>query len=100
MKEVKSPRKPLIYYYFIVLIILSIFNMIVMPMITGTRVVETDYSKFMQMIEEKDIGKVEISTNEIVFTDKKEDKTYKTGVINDLSYLISFLKQERNFHRL
>ena len=60
MKEVKSPKKPLIYYYGIVLLILFLFNLIVTPLLAQGQVVEVDYGTFMQMIEDKDIGMVQV----------------------------------------
>ena len=61
MKEVKTPKKPLIYYYGIVLLIILAFNMIISPMIANAKVKEVDYGTFMKMIEEKNIGKVELT---------------------------------------
>ena len=83
MKEVKSPKKPLIYYYGIVLSVILIFNIFISPLLLNARVKETDYGTFMKMIEDKDIGKVEIDDSEIVFTDKDNKQIYKTGEMND-----------------
>ncbi len=83
MKEVKSPKKPLIYYYGITLVIVLIFNMIVAPLLTSAAVKEVDYGTFMKMIENKEIGSVEVSDSEIVFTDKDNTQIYKTGEMND-----------------
>lgn len=83
MKEVKSPKKPLLYYYGIVLLILFLFNMFVTPMIMGNRVKEVDYGTFMSMTEDKNIGEVEISDSQILFTDKAETQIYKTGTMDD-----------------
>ena len=83
MKEVKSPRKPLIYYYGIVLLIILVFNMVVSPLLMNARVKEVDYGTFMKMIEEKNIGSVEVTDSEIVFTDKENTQIYKTGEMND-----------------
>lgn len=83
MKEVKSPRKPLLYYYGIVLLILFLFNMFVTPMIMENRVKEVDYGTFMNMTEDKNIGEVEISDSQILFTDKAETRIYKTGTMDD-----------------
>lgn len=82
MREIKTPKKPLIYYYGIVLIILFLFNLIIAPLIGGQQVVEVDYGTFMNMIEEKEIGKVEIDDSRIYFTDK-DDTLYRTGAVND-----------------
>ena len=83
MKEVKSPKKPLLYYYGIVLLVLFLFNMFVTPMIMENRVKEVDYGTFMNMTEDKNIGEVEISDSQIVFTDKAETQIYKTGAMDD-----------------
>ncbi len=83
MKEVKSPKKPLLYYYLIVLLVLFLFNMFVTPMIMENRVKEVDYGTFMNMTEDKNIGEVEISDSQIVFTDKAETQIYKTGIMDD-----------------
>ena len=83
MKEVKSPKKPLLYYYGIVLLVLFLFNMFVTPMIMENRVKEVDYGTFMNMTEDKNIGEVEISDSQILFTDKAETQIYKTGTMDD-----------------
>ena len=83
MKEVKSPKKPLLYYYSIVLIVILLFNWIVSPLLMQAQVEETDYGTFMRMIEEKNIGEVEVKGSEIIFTDKDETQIYKTGAMDD-----------------
>lgn len=85
MNEVKKPRKPLIYYYTIVLIAIILFNFLAMPLISQARVKEVDYGTFITMTENKEIGKVEIQAqeNQIVFTDKDEKQVYKTGMVDD-----------------
>ena len=83
MKEVKSPKKPLIYYYGIALLLVLLFNLVVAPFLTRAAVEEVDYGTFMKMTEDKNIGTVEIDDSEIVFTDKENKKIYKTGEMND-----------------
>jgi len=85
MNEVKKPRKPLIFYYGIVMLIIFLFNFFAVPWIAGQQVKEVDYGTFMSMIEEKNIGLVEISEleNQIVFTDKEEKQVYKTAMVED-----------------
>ena len=83
MKEVKSPKKPLIYYYGIVLIVIVLFNLFVTPIIQKHQVTEVDYGKFMAMIEDKSIVAVEVEDSQIIFTDKDTKKIYKTGTMND-----------------
>ena len=85
MKEVKSPKKPLIYYYGIVLLILFLFNMLVTPMLLQRQVVEVDYGTFMDMIAQENIGRVEVTDTQITFTDKENTAIYKTGVMYDPS---------------
>ena len=83
MKEVKSPKKPLLYYYGIVLLIIFAFNLLVAPMLTQSRVTEVDYGTFMDMIDQGDIGIVQVEDSQIVFTDKDETKVYTTGPMED-----------------
>ena len=83
MNEVKKPKKPLIYYYGIVLLVLLLFNFLAMPWLSQRQVKEVDYGTFMTMTEEKQIGKVEVQDNQILFTDKDEKQIYKTGLMTD-----------------
>lgn len=83
MKEVKSPKKPLIYYYGIALLLIFLFNILVMPLIAQEKVKEVDYGTFMSMTEQKNIGKVEVQDSQIIFTDKKDKAVYKTGTMDD-----------------
>ena len=85
MNEVKKPKKPLMFYYGIVMLIIILFNFFAVPWIAGQQVKEVDYGIFMSMIEEKNIGLVEISEleNQIVFTDKEEKQIYKTAMVED-----------------
>ncbi len=83
MKEVKSPKKPLLYYYGIVLLIIFAFNLLVAPMLTQSQVTEVDYGTFMDMIDQGDIGIVQVEDSQIVFTDKDETKVYTTGPMED-----------------
>ena len=83
MKEVKNPRKPLIYYYGIAVLVIFLFNLIVTPILMNRQVKEVDYGTFMEMIDKKNIGKVEVDDSEILFTDKENETIYKTGAMND-----------------
>ena len=83
MKEIKNPRKPLIYYYGIAVLVIFLFNLIVTPLLMSRQVTEVDYGTFMEMIDNKNIGKVEVDDSEIVFTDKDNGTIYKTGAMND-----------------
>ena len=83
MKEVKSPKKPLIYYYVIVLLIIVLFNLLITPLLSRGQVAEVDYGTFMDMIDEGDIGVVQIEDTQILFTNKAEDTVYTTGPMDD-----------------
>lgn len=83
MKEVKSPKRPLIFYYGIVLVVLLVFNLFITPMLAERQVKEVDYGTFMKMTEDKDIGQVQIDSTQITFTDKAESAIYKTGLMPD-----------------
>ncbi len=83
MKEVKSPRRPLIYYYSIVMLVVLLFNVFVVPMVSKQKVTEVDYATFMKMTEEKNIGLVQLEDYQITFTDKSEENVYKTGIVED-----------------
>ena len=85
MQEVKSPKKPLIYYYGIVLLILMLINFLLMPWISQQRIQQVDYGQFITMTEDKDVGQVEIQAqeNRILFTNKDNTEIYETGMVND-----------------
>ena len=83
MKEVKTPRKPLAIYYAIVLLMLLLLNLVLLPWMQERQIKEVDYGTFMTMTEEKNIGRVDIESNQIIFTDKDETQVYKTGLMND-----------------
>ena len=83
MKEVKQPKKPLIFYYLIVILALMLFNALIMPWFTQGQIQEVDYGTFMDMTKAKEIGLVEVQDNQILFTDKDETTVYKTGVMFD-----------------
>ena len=83
MNEVKTPKKNWFYYYTIVLLILILLNTLIVPMIQQHSVKEVDYGTFISMTEKKDIGKVEIESNQIVFTNKDGSQIYKTGLMDD-----------------
>ena len=83
MKEVKTPRKPLAIYYALVLLMLLLLNFVLLPWMEERQIKEVDYGTFMTMTEEKDIGRVDIESNQIIFTDKDETQVYRTGLMND-----------------
>ena len=83
MKEVKSPKKPLLYYYGIVLLVVILFNLIVSPLISRAEVQKVDYGTFMTMTENKEIGQVEVEDDRILFTGKDGKQVYETTAMND-----------------
>ncbi len=85
MKEVKTPKKPLIYYYGLVLVILFLFNLLAMPWLSEHQIKEVDYNTFVSMTEKKEIGQVEIQQqdNRILFTSVDGKTIYKTAMVPD-----------------
>ena len=83
MHEVKQPKKPLIFYYIIVLAALLLFNLLAMPLISEHRIEDVDYGTFMAMTERQEIGKVEIDSSEILFTNQDGSQIYRTGAMDD-----------------
>ena len=83
MKEVKSPKKPLFYYYIIILFVIALFNLFVSPLIAQMQITEVDYGTFMKMIDDKKIDEVQIDNDEIVFTSKDDNTMYSTGAMED-----------------
>ena len=85
MNEVKRPKKPLIFYYAIVLIVLLLINLLTVPWLSQLRVQEVDYGTFVKMAEDKDLSLVEIqeAENQVVFTNKDQTSVYKAGMIPD-----------------
>ena len=83
MNEVKKPKRPLIFYYSIVLLVIMLINIFIMPEIAQHQIKEVDYNTFWKMVESGDIGQVEIQDNRILFTSKDEKKIYKTGKVGD-----------------
>lgn len=83
MKEVKQPKLPLAYFYLIVLLLLFLFNALIAPRIAQKAITEVDYGTFMSMTENQEIGKVQIQSNQIIFTNKDESQLYRTGLMED-----------------
>ncbi len=83
MEEVKSPKKPLIYYYIAVFLVIFLFNMLLSPMLQRGQIIEVDYGRFMNMVNEKDIGTVQMDDNQIIFTNKDNTMIFKTGTMDD-----------------
>ncbi|MGM9658524.1 MAG: ATP-dependent zinc metalloprotease FtsH [Eubacteriales bacterium] len=83
MNEVQKPKKPLIFYYGIVLLVILLFNLIAVPWMAERQIKEVDYGTFMAMTEENNIGRVNVQNNRIVFTDKDNTQIYKTGLMDD-----------------
>ena len=83
MNEVKRPKKPLIFYYGVVLAALLLVNLLIMPWMARRQIKEVDYGTFMTMTENGELGEVELESNQILFTDKDMTQIYKTGPIED-----------------
>ena len=83
MKEVKNPKKPLIYYYIVIVSVIVLFNLVVTPLLLKGQVTDVDYGTFMTMIDNKNIGRVQVEDDSIVFTDKDNTAVYQTGTMND-----------------
>ena len=85
MNEVKRPKRPLIYYYGVIVLILLLFNLLALPKLSQWQVVEVDYGTFMSMTEDGQVGRVEIQEQEnlILFTDQEETTVYKTAMVDD-----------------
>ena len=83
MKEVKSPKRPLLYYYCSVLLIILLFNMLITPLLTANQVTSVDYGTFMDMIDEGNIGRVQVEDSQILFTDKAGTTVYETVPMED-----------------
>ncbi len=83
MNEVRKPKKPLIYYYGIVILLLMLFNLFVMPSLSQRAIREVDYGTFMTMTEAGEIGQVQVQSNQILFTNKDGTAIYKTGLMDD-----------------
>ncbi|MDO5784804.1 MAG: ATP-dependent zinc metalloprotease FtsH [Eubacteriales bacterium] len=83
MNEIKTPKKPIIWYYIIVIAVLFLLNAAVFPYIAQSQIKEVDYGTFISMTEAHKIGQVQIQNNQILFTDKDEEQLYKTGLMDD-----------------
>ncbi len=83
MNEMKPPKRQMTMYYLLALVVLAVLNFIIVPFAQNQRVKQVDYGTFMTMTQEKNIGKVEIQTNQIIFTDKENTQIYKTGKMDD-----------------
>ena len=85
MNEVKSPKKPLLYYYFVAMLLVMLFNFIAMPWISEHQIKDVDYNTFVTMTEQGEVGRVEIQeqSNRILFTSSDEKTVYKTAMVPD-----------------
>ena len=83
MQEMKKPKRPMIFYYILVIGVILLFNEMARPYFDEAQIEQVDYSTFMQAIEEQKIDHVEVQSNQIVFTEKEDAKKYKTGLMND-----------------
>ena len=83
MNEVKKPRRSLLFYYFVVMLVLVLFNTIIMPIFNSWEIKQVDYGTFISMTEKGEVGLVEVQDNQIIFTDKDKETIYKTGKMDD-----------------
>ena len=83
MNEVKKPRRSLLFYYLVVMLVLVLFNTILMPMFASWEIKQVDYGTFISMTESGQVGLVEVQDNQIIFTDKDKETIYKTGKMDD-----------------
>lgn len=83
MNEIKTPKKPIAFYYIIALGVLMLLNFLVIPWISGNRIEDVDYGTFITMTENGAVGSVEVQTNQILFTDRSEKNVYRTGIMDD-----------------
>ncbi len=83
MKEVKTPKKPIISYYLIILAVMLLFNFLIMPSFASRQIKNADYGEFMKMTEEEKIDKVQVEDAQILFTLKDSKTVYKTGRMDD-----------------
>ena len=100
MNEVKPPKKPLIYYYGIVLLVLLLFNLLAMPWLSQRQIKEVDYGTFLSMVENGEVGRAELQEqeNRILFTDKEETVVYKTAMVGDPNLTQSLLDAGVSFY--
>ena len=100
MNEVKTPKKPLIYYYGIVLLVLLLFNLLAMPWLSQRQITEVDYGTFLSMVENGEVGRAELQEqeNRILFTDKEETVVYKTAMVGDPNLTQSLLDAGVSFY--
>ena len=93
MNEVRSPKKPLIFYYIVAMLLVMLFNFIAMPWLSQYQIQEVDYNTFVDMTEKGEIGRAEIqeADNRILFTSKDEKAIYKTAMISSDSQLVQRL---------
>ena len=100
MNEGKTPKKPLIYYYGIVLLVLLLFNLLAMPWLSQRQIKEVDYGTFLSMVENGEVGRAELQEqeNRILFTDKEETVVYKTAMVGDPNLTQSLLDAGVSFY--
>ncbi|HOP54501.1 MAG TPA: ATP-dependent metallopeptidase FtsH/Yme1/Tma family protein, partial [Bacillota bacterium] len=97
MDKLRKPRKSLLFYYGIFILILAIFNFMVLPWILERQIIEVDYRTFIKMTEENQIGQVQIQQNRILFTDKENTMVFKTGLMDDPNLVERLYKSDAVF---
>ena len=99
MKEVKTPKRPLIYYYCIALLLILLFNFLAVPYMSQQEIKEVDYGTFMRMADKKQISAVEVQDNQILFANKDNTIIYKTGKMDDPDLLTRLSDSGAEFSR-
>ena len=99
MKEVKTPKRPLIYYYCIALLLILLFNFLAVPYMSQQEIKEVDYGTFMRMADKKQISAVEVQDNQILFANKDNSIIYKTGKMDDPDLLTRLSDSGAEFSR-
>ena len=97
MNEVKMPKRPILAYYILIFLAIFLFNSIFMPMLRENQVKEVDYSSFMTMTENKEIDKVQVEQDKILFTKKDDKQAYKTAIMNDPALIERLHKSGADF---
>ena len=97
MNEVKMPKRPILAYYILIFLAIFLFNSIFMPMLRENQVKEVDYSSFMTMTENKEIDKVQVEQDKILFTKKDDKQAYKTAIMNDTELVERLHKSGADF---
>lgn len=102
MGEKKNPKRPLIYYYMVAILMIFVFNSVITPMFFSPKVQEISYGNFLQKVDEGQVSKVEITSNKIAVVAKDDtDKTiYVTGRVEDPDLVNRLVKSKVEFSQV